>query len=143
MKTDILLEAYDVNDTSAFLFNYAFNNGDYVEKGEILLNTETSKNVHEVISTVSGYVLYAYAEGDEAPVGEVIISIFDMEDAYNEHIMQSELNNTAGNISNVVATEKAKDLAKKHDLDISLIAKEGVIKETDVINYIANMGGGG
>jgi pyruvate/2-oxoglutarate dehydrogenase complex dihydrolipoamide acyltransferase (E2) component len=73
----ISIEQDNVNDESVVIKNLYFESGDFVEPESLLLDYETSKASHEMVSSSSGYVQYLCDVEDIIDVGKVIIKISD------------------------------------------------------------------
>ena len=74
----ISIEQDNVNDESVVIKNMYYESGDFVEQDSLLLDYETSKASHEIVSSSSGYVQYLCDLEDIIDVGKVIIKITDM-----------------------------------------------------------------
>jgi pyruvate dehydrogenase E2 component (dihydrolipoamide acetyltransferase) len=73
----ISIEQDNVNDESVVIKNLYYESGDFVEQESLLLDYETSKASHEIVSSSSGYVQYLCDLEDIIDVGKVIIKISD------------------------------------------------------------------
>jgi pyruvate/2-oxoglutarate dehydrogenase complex dihydrolipoamide acyltransferase (E2) component len=73
----ISIEQDNVNDESVIIKNIYFEPGDYVEQESLLLDYETSKASHEIVSSSSGYIQYLCDIDDIIDVGKAIVTISD------------------------------------------------------------------
>lgn len=140
MKHDITLEKLDNNDETSVLIEYTHTAGDAVTAGEPLLSCETAKAITQVGSEWDGYVFYHYEEGDEAPVGAVILSVFDDR---KECLAFAAAPKEDDSAAPAQATRKARELAKSLGISIESIPKKGLIKEGDVRAFAAEKPSGG
>lgn len=67
-----IVEKEGVSDNNYELTIVNFSNGTLIEKGDVLLEYETSKTAIEVISEFDGYFYSPFIEGDEVKVGDVV-----------------------------------------------------------------------
>ncbi|MGA8216122.1 MAG: lipoyl domain-containing protein [Candidatus Sulfotelmatobacter sp.] len=74
------MPALEMAQDTAMLLRWAKNEGDYVAKGEVLMEVETDKATVEIESTGSGILSRVTAHaGDQIPVGQVIAVLLDAE----------------------------------------------------------------
>jgi UDP-perosamine 4-acetyltransferase len=115
-------------------------NKEYVNKGEIYCELETSKATYEVESDHSGFIYFLYDEGSTIKVGHPFALVSNHELTNNEIDQEKKklFNDTVTQSSKShVITKKAKLLIEKHKLDISLFTHE-LITEAIVLEYIKN-----
>ena len=159
MATEVIMPALSPAQKTGILIEWFKEEGDLIEKGELLMEVETDKANVEVEATTTGILANITVNlGDEIPVGKVIALILaDGESApeSNKEYSSSELKvseeDTAQlqtTISNpldpsadiptnkIVASPKVRQYAKKEGIDLSLIkgsGPNGVILMEDVL----------
>lgn len=127
----------DVNDKIVVVNDFIAENGDYVEKFDVILSLETAKAVSDYYTEETGYICYVVEEGDELSIGDVVAVIFDNEQEALDHSALIKVENEKEKPS-FKATAKAKRLAEELKIDLAKIRKNGIIKEKDVQNYFDN-----
>ena len=159
MATEVIMPALSPAQETGILIEWFKEEGDLIEKGELLMEVETDKANVEVEATTTGILANITVNlGDEIPVGKVIALILaDGESApeSNKEYSSTELKvseeDTAQlqtTISNpldpsadlptnkIVASPKVRQYAKKEGIDLSLIkgsGPNGVILMEDVL----------
>ena len=159
MATEVIMPALSPAQETGILIEWFKEEGDLIEKGELLMEVETDKANVEVEATTTGILANITVNlGDEIPVGKVIALILaDGESApeSNKEYSSTELKvseeDTAQlqtTISNplepsadlptnkIVASPKVRQYAKKEGIDLSFIkgsGPNGVILMEDVL----------
>jgi pyruvate dehydrogenase E2 component (dihydrolipoamide acetyltransferase) len=159
LATEVIMPALSPAQETGILIEWFKEEGDLIEKGELLMEVETDKANVEVEATTTGILANITVNlGDEIPVGKVIALILaDGESApeSNKEYSSTELKvseeDTAQlqtTISNpldpsadlptnkIVASPKVRQYAKKEGIDLSLIkgsGPNGVILMEDVL----------
>ncbi len=137
---ECIIPQIDVNDKRVVVNEFRYQNGDFVEKLETILSLETAKAVSDFYTEATGYIVYIVEEGDELVIGDTVAIIFD-----NEHeavIYADKLKEQREDqMPSYKATAKAEKLAFDLGVDLSVIPKEGIIKEKDVQEYYDSHGG--
>ena len=110
--------------------------GDYVEKGDLILEITTDKTNIEVESTDSGYLRTIVAkEGEEIPVNSVIAYLYGKDEVISDFRKElvSEKESNAQEV-------KAGDKTEKQDINISPLAKK-LAEELDIdLNKVQGTG---
>jgi pyruvate/2-oxoglutarate dehydrogenase complex dihydrolipoamide acyltransferase (E2) component len=75
--TDFIVPRDNVNDESVIVRSLYANSGDYVNKGQLVLEVETSKTNIAIEAPEDGYILHKLESGVELKVGELMFSIED------------------------------------------------------------------
>lgn len=136
---DLVIPRINVNDDKVTISDIRKENLEFIEKGEVLYNVETSKATEEYRPDFSGYVVLYVEDLDEVEVGKSAGMIFkDLEMAKKKNQEVIEAKEKAKKLSSVKASKKALDYAESIGFDITLIKKDGVIKTEDIDNYIKN-----
>lgn len=155
MRHEVIMPALGMTQDSGLILAWKKQVGEEVVVGDILMEVETDKSTMEVETQYSGYLVRLYAEeGTEVPVGEVIAVISDTADEIDkiqpsvhskptkklksttsspepnpvlaketQTIIPAKVqNDTSGKI---LASPKAKRLAKERGLDLGLLVQSG------------------
>lgn len=78
MAIEIVMPALEMAQDTALLLRWAKEEGQYVTKGEVLMEIETDKATVEIEATASGILSRVTAHaGDQIPVGQVIAVLLD------------------------------------------------------------------
>ncbi len=139
IKYECKIPQIDVNDKRIVVNDFTVKDGSYVEKNQTILSLETAKAVSEFYAEESGYIAYVVQEGDELAIGDAVALIFNTPD---EALTKAEefRAKLEAKTKTYKATVKAEKLAQELGIDISLIKKDGIIKEADVKEYYASKG---
>lgn len=130
-----------VNEEMATLVEWYISDEKIVTEGELLYSLETMKTVFDATAEAKGFLLRIVEEGVEVKVNQPIALIGPDIEALKlkekRFITQNKISiATNGNGSESTnATQKARNLAKRLGVDISLIPGEGIIREKDIIKY--------
>ncbi len=95
-----------------------FSNNDKVNKGDELIDLETSKTAIILDAPVAGFVEYKIQVGKSVSVGEVVICIH--EKPFNVNLRSNE---NSSNIKNKIISFTAENYIKENNIDISSINK--------------------
>ena len=114
-----------------------FNDGDCIEKGDIIGSVETSKATIDIEAEISGYIHYTSEMQEELPVG----SIFAYITQDKNFVIPNLSDNCADNIpgSEILISRKAQKLIKDRGLDPKVFAASGIVREIDVLNYLESV----
>lgn len=134
---DLVIPTINVNDTSVTISDIQKEQLEYIEEGEMLYSTETSKATEDYHVDFSGYVVLFVEELDEVEVGKSAGMIFELkEDAEACLAEVNAAKEKAKKLASVNASKKALAYAEQLGFDITLIKKDGIIKTEDIDNYI-------
>lgn len=136
---DLVIPTINVNDTKVTISDIQKEQLEYIEEGEVLYSTETSKATEDYEVDFSGYVVLFVEDLDEVEVGKSAGMIFELkEDAeacYAEFTASKEKEKK---LASVNASKKAIAYAEEKGVDITLIKKVGIIKTQDIDEWISN-----
>jgi len=139
-----------VNDDSAVVVEYLFNEGDHVDKNDTLITVESTKSIIEIFAETSGYFLPCCEVGEEVGVNGELGYIFTSIEDLNRHkkslnpktipIKHSNSEHrkilTSGSFENI--TKKAQSLISKYSLDVSSVKSEStILREKDVLRHLS------
>jgi pyruvate dehydrogenase E2 component (dihydrolipoamide acetyltransferase) len=127
------------NDDIVQVIAFRVDVGDYVEKGDIVLDVETDKAIVEVAAENDGYVLKLMCEvDDKVPVGSILLW---QGASIDEPVPETALVAPAAGGGNARPTAKARALLKELGLDAAVVAAAGDrLTLADVEAYMAAHG---
>lgn len=134
---DLVIPTLDVNDTKVTIGDIRKEQLEYIEVGEVLYCTETSKATEEYHVDFAGYVVLFVEEMDEVEMGKSAGMIFELKE--DAEVCLAQVNGEKEKIRKLAcvnASKKALAYAEQIGFDITLVKKEGVIKTVDIDNYI-------
>lgn len=134
---DLVIPTLDVNDTRVTISDISKGQLEFIQKGEKLYCTETSKATEDYLVDFSGYVVLYVEDMDEVEIGKSAGMIFELKE--DAEACLSEINaakEKARALSSVRASKKALAYAEQIGFDITRIKKEGLIKTEDIDRYI-------
>ncbi len=131
---EIKVPQENVNDQNVYVVEIYYKNGDYVEKGDILIDLETSKAIFSIEAQQDGYVKYLCKEGDELPVGATIIQIYDQDftkikTSDNQEQITKEHTNTSG----TQFSRLAQQYLREHNISADSFAGYDFVNLDDVL----------
>ena len=136
---DLVIPTLNVNDTQVTISDIQKNQLEFIEEGEMLYSTETSKATEDYCVDFSGYVVLFVEDLDEVEVGKSAGMIFELlEDAEACLAEVNAAKEKAKKLASVNASKKAIAYAEEKGVDITLIKKDGIIKTQDIDEWIAN-----
>jgi sugar O-acyltransferase (sialic acid O-acetyltransferase NeuD family) len=124
--SDIKMPRLGVNDDYVTLVTWMVKDGSWVDEGQIVASVETSKESSEVKADRAGIITFSVAEGDDVKVGDAIAMIGEGEKPKKAETDTSSLH----------MTEKARKLVIENKIDESLLPKDRLIREKDVMPFI-------
>ena len=159
MATEVIMPALSPAQETGILIEWFKEEGDLIEKGELLMEVETDKANVEVEATTTGILANITVNlGDEIPVGKVIALILADGESVPESKKEysssetkvseedtAQLQTTISNpldpsanlpTNKIVASPKVRQYAKKEGIDLSFIkgsGPNGVILMEDVL----------
>ena len=136
---DLVIPTINVNDTKVTISDIQKEQLEYIEEGEVLYCTETSKATEDYEVDFSGYVVLFVEDLDEVEVGKSAGMIFELKE--DAEACLAEFNATKEKekkLASVNASKKAIAYAEEKGVDITLIKKDGIIKTQDIDEWIAN-----
>jgi pyruvate dehydrogenase E2 component (dihydrolipoamide acetyltransferase) len=150
MAVAIIFPKLDEAMKSGKIVRWLKNEGDRVEKGEVILEIESEKTAFEIEAETSGILSKIMAKaGDEVPVGETIAFILQPgEEApkvpepvivrakEEKPVEESEVTKQTEVIK---ASPLARNIAREHNIDLSLVAgtgPSGRITKEDVLQAL-------
>lgn len=136
---DLVIPTINVNDTKVTISDIQKEQLEYIEEGEVLYSTETSKATEDYEVDFSGYVVLFVEDLDEVEVGKSAGMIFELKEDAEACLAEFEAEKAkAQKLASVNASKKAIAYAEEKGVDITLIKKEGIIKTQDIDEWIAS-----
>jgi len=155
MAVAVIFPKLDEAMTSGKIVRWLKNEGDRVEKGEIILEIESEKTSFELEAETSGILSnITYQAGDEVPIGTTIAYILKPGEKAPEAEApvtvkakaeapepeaKAEAARPAGELKEFKASPLARNIAKEHNVDLSLVTGTGPggrITKEDVLKHI-------
>jgi pyruvate dehydrogenase E2 component (dihydrolipoamide acetyltransferase) len=155
MALAVIFPKLDEAMTSGKIVRWLKNEGDSVEKGEIILEIESEKTSFELDAETSGILSkIMYQAGDEVPVGTAIAYILKpgeeapdieapaaikTEEEKPAVEAKAEAPKPAGEQKDIKASPLARNIAREHNVDIARVGGTGPggrITKEDVLKYI-------
>jgi pyruvate/2-oxoglutarate dehydrogenase complex dihydrolipoamide acyltransferase (E2) component len=134
MSFEIIAPALDTNNKTVTVENIRIQNGLLVEFDTELCNVSTPKASEILVAPGRGYIVVWAEEGQDWPVGSILINIYDTEEEARQAIERKNRQKVEVP-KKINATSKAKELAQRYGIDLSLIKKDTIIKEKDVQEF--------
>lgn len=136
---DLVIPTINVNDTKVTISDIQKAQLDYIEEGEMLYSTETSKATEDYNVDFSGYVVLFVEDMDEVEVGKSAGMIFELKEDAEACLAEfNALKEKEKKLASINASKKAIAYAEEKGVDITLIKKDGIIKTQDIDEWIAN-----
>ncbi len=155
MAVAVIFPKLDEAMTSGKIVRWLKNEGEQVEKGEIILEIESEKTSFELEAEASGILSQVTAkEGDEVPIGTTIAYILQPGEEAPEAeapvkaapkeekpqaSVKTEVPKPVKEPGEIKASPLARNIAREHNVDISLVTGTGPggrITREDVLKYI-------
>ena len=135
----IIIPNINNNETEAKLVLWLVEEGDYVNKGQIIATLETTKATYDVEATSSGYVKKTGLISNKYEFGKSIGEIFStLGDYTKEQIKKAD--KEVANPSNIFITEPAKKIIEKNKISMESLKSLNlkVIKASDLDNLLVS-----
>lgn len=163
--TEVHASLENVNDSEITILRWAVQSGQFVEKGQILVEAETSKASFEIEAPHDGYVTIIVEAGEDVPVGQTLC-LLGVDPGVMSATIGAPKNAPAAavplravaqsaNLFSILGesapvgtqpnsdttttrfTKKAKALLEKHGLSEDLFINAGLVREQEVQKAIA------
>lgn len=134
---EIFVPKETVSDEFATVAKLYVHTGDSTQKGEVLIDLETSKTVVSIQAEADGFVEVFCHEGDDVTIGSLLIKITDNAIQNNAEI---EANSTKTEIDDIatdtIFSKKALLLIEKNNILKSKFSNMDFVNEEDVLNLL-------
>lgn len=131
----VVVPTTDVNSDTCIIVAWHAEDGDRVQRDQLIVEAETSKAVIEILAPEEGLLLREWPEGAEVALGAVVARLFGDPaalGAYREEKVRREREVERARPGGVNATRRAVELAQEHGLDLSEMGVKGLITAEDV-----------
>lgn len=136
-KIEIKAPRVDVNDDIVKLGSWQVNNGSSVHQGQVLVSVESSKGTLECEAPAAGFIYFAEKECTEVMVDCIIALLCsEKDDNLLNEINKTPDHSSEGLENSVQMTEKAAALVKMHQIPLSKLPHDRIIREKDVLELI-------
>lgn len=136
---DLVIPTITVNDTKVTISDIRKEQLEYIEEGEMLYSTETSKATEDYCVDFAGYVVLFVEDMDEVEVGKSAGMIFELKEDAEACLAEfNAAREKEKKLASVNASKKAIAYAEEKGVDITLIKKDGIIKTQDIDEWIAS-----
>lgn len=136
---DLVIPTITVNDTKVTISDIRKEQLEYIEEGEMLYSTETSKATEDYCVDFAGYVVLFVEDMDEVEVGKSAGMIFELKEDAEACLAEFKAaREKEKKLASVNASKKAIAYAEEKGVDITLIKKDGIIKTQDIDEWIAS-----
>ena len=119
-----------VNDEFVTLAEWLVDSGTYVKVNQDIAVIETTKETSELKAEKEGYLYYKIPHGTEMKVDDDIAVISDSQEFTFEEKQKVS--------ASINATDKAKKLIEKYNVDIEKLSHLNIIRERDVMALVEN-----
>lgn len=113
--------------------------GDFVERDELLADVETEKTTIEIVAQASGRIERVYKqEGDTIESEDLLCSIDESADVPTSEPIDA-VADSASDATEVAASPAARKLASEHDLDLTIVngtGRSGMVTKDDVAKML-------
>lgn len=127
---NIMMPQENVSDDFYTVIEVLFNDGEKVKAGDGIIVCEGSKTAFEIEAESDGFIFYKKSLGDEVEVGEVVAEI-----SHEGHDIIDESSSKEVKLD-INISKKATELAKKHNIDLSIFANKTMVSTKDIQKVI-------
>lgn len=131
----VVVPTTDVNSDTCIIVAWHADDGDFVQRDQLIVEAETSKAVIEILAPEEGHLLREWPEGAEVALGAVVARLFGDSaalGAYREEKIRREREVERTSPSGVNATRRAVELAQEHGVNLAELDVKGLITAEDV-----------
>lgn len=132
-QKQILMPRIGTNDDEVTLVEWLVQDGQEVKNRQELASLETTKKATELYSPASGYIHLAVSAGEDYKVDTLLATIDEVQSSSSEP--ESAVQESKE--SSISITRKAQQLVEQYGIDVSLLPKNRLIREKDVLALIS------
>jgi acetyltransferase-like isoleucine patch superfamily enzyme len=136
---DIVIPHESVNDENVVIVMLYFNDWDWVNKGDTVIEIETSKAIFTLDAPSDGYILYNCKKGDQVLIGAVVAGIFDEKEQPGGSKAPTD-NKTENKsiVSNIktIFSAKATRLIEEYKISESEFEGQDFVSHNDVLLFL-------
>ena len=136
-----LLVPKDNADDKVLVSKLYFSNGGKIQKGDELVELETSKTSISIASEDNGYIEYCVSEDEYVKVGEVIIKIHNSKKSVDDSIAIKNKDISEDNtvFNEKIISENARKYIKENNIDITSIEKNFItLEDVSSLDSVSN-----
>ena len=135
MVQEIKIPKIDTNEDTVTLAQLCVKDGEFVTKGQLIAVFETTKETEECIADASGYISIKYSEGEEIAVGTIFAVINREQPVRTRQIKKVEKREKIAESQQLIS-DKALQLMRQYNINITQFPNNKVIREKDVLNIV-------
>lgn len=135
----IKVPTIDVNEEACNIADVYFENGESVEKDDVLLVVETTKATEDILAPEAGIIHYQVKKEEKVPFGNEICLVFSNQEEYQDFLQNKSSEEKLNISSDFTLTKKAQEYIKKNNIDFETIKKsfnKKVLKVDDIKSII-------
>jgi acetyltransferase-like isoleucine patch superfamily enzyme len=141
---NLIISQDSVNDEKVLIVTIFFKDGDEVNKGDLIIEYETSKAIMSIEAEQNGFVFYNCSEGDYvfigSSVGEINSIKFKSDIAENVIVPDTLINIKANeNKLQTLFSNKARKLILQYEISEEVFYADDLVNEEDVLLHINKM----
>lgn len=143
-SVDIVVPRETVNDDTVKVIRWLVADGDAVRAGTTVVELETSKSVIDVESPADGIVVIGAAAGASVAVGGVLGAVgarAAVARPVSRPTPQAIASEGTAAGKGVTISARARELMQSHGLDEAVFSHLGLVREADVLAYLAERDG--
>jgi acetyltransferase-like isoleucine patch superfamily enzyme len=129
-----------VNDDTVTINKWLVSNGDFIQKGDVVVEIETTKAAIEIETEHDGTIEILQPEGSEGAVGDAIGKVYiNSKKIIEDKVVDLKKEDSKIDLtvnSNAIISKKAKELIDLHSIDLIAFDGKRFIKESDVTDYL-------
>lgn len=134
----VVVPQENVNDETVKIVKWLAADGAKISAGQAAVEIETSKAVLEIVAPEAGYLRTLGAEGAEIAVGG---PIFYITAGAKDPLPKAAAKKKSSDVdSSARFSEKARALIEKHGIAASAFTGKGLVRESDIVEYLARAG---
>jgi len=138
---EIFIPQESVNDEDVVIVELFFKNGDSVNKGDNILEIETSKAIISIETHNDGFIEYFCKEGDRVNIGSIVSKIFDQPKLKEEkEIIKVKENSNNVTIDSMtpktIFSKKARQFIEENNLNVEMFEGRDFVNVDDVTLFL-------
>ena len=138
---NLIISQDSVNDEKVLIVSTFFKDGDKVNKGDLIIEYETSKAIMSIEAEENGFVFYNCLEGDYVFIGSSVAEINTIkvksEILNNIEVPETLINiNAKENTLQTLFSNKARKLLLENQISEEVFDSADLVNEQDVLLYI-------
>jgi sugar O-acyltransferase (sialic acid O-acetyltransferase NeuD family) len=119
------------NDDYVTLAQWTVKNGDPVKENQVVAILETTKETSELLCEADGFIEIKIFDGEDVKVDDIVAVINANRKVSDKYTTNSNIEKDERKYS-----KRAKELIEQYTIDVSLLPKDQIIREKDVLKLI-------